>query len=974
MTRSHNSRQRNRLLCGAAVALSLLLIHQSLAADLAWPQTTNETKPWSRWWWLGSIVTEDGLRSEMKKYADAGLGGLEITPIYGVRGEEDQFIQYLSPKWVDRFEFVLGEAKRLGMQIDMNHGTGWPMGGPWVTPDDTCKYLAHQTITVKPGEQVKEPIVMNDAGMVAFVGKKRVPITQLVEPFGSNPDLQEMAIDQLRMPGSLKLVALMAYPEKGAALNLTEKISAEGKLDWTAPTDAGSWTLYAMFQGLHSRMVKRAAPGDEGHVPDHFSAEAMGHYFAKFDEVLKGRDLSGFRAFFNDSYEVDDGTRGEANFTPKFFEEFQRRRGYDLREHLPALFATQPSDENSRLLCDYRETISDLLLDNFTGEWHKWAAQHGKVIRNQSHGSPANVLDLYAAVDIPETEGFGGSQDELRERVSMMYASSAAHVTGKRLASSETCTWLDDHFLTTLAHAKQRVDQTLLAGINHIFYHGTTYSPPDEAWPGFLFYAAVEFDTANSSWDDFPALNKYIERCQSFLQAGRPDNDVLLYAPFHDDWMARGNGTMPHYKINGRFPAQDIGEQLLKAGYTFDFVSDRLLKDVTFTNGKLHAGGNTYRAIVLPETKFIPLATMEKLLALVKDGAVLVVNKSLPADVPGWNDLDERRAKLKNLVDAMRKNGVSNVSEGETTTVYGAGGRVVEGADVPRMLSRAGVRGESLAESKIQFIRRRLDGKSVYFLVNQSTTPIDDWVTFATAKSTSAGLFDPLTGRKGRAAMKAANDNGSQVYLQLAPGESCIVEFSEQSIGGPSWSYHHAAVDPQPLHGEWSVTFVKGGPALPADLTTDTLRSWTEFGGDAAKAFSGTAKYTLKFAKPQAVGKVWRLDLGRVAESCRVSLNGKELGTLIAPPFSIDVPADELHDENTLEVSVSNLMANRIADMDRHNVLWKRFYNANVAARDPVNRGAGNVFSAANWTPHESGLIGPVTLTALETFDPLVTK
>jgi hypothetical protein len=973
MMQSFFLRKCNRSLCSAFVAISLLVINKSFAVDPAWPQTTSETKPWSRWWWLGNIVTEDGLRSEIKKYADAGLGGLEITPIYGVRGEEDQFIQYLSPKWVDRFSFVLAEAKRLGMEIDMNHGTGWPMGGPWVMPDDTCKYLAHQTFTVKPGEQVKDPIVMNDPGLVAFVGRKRVSISQLKEPFGDNPDLQEMAIDQLRMPGPLKLVALMAYPEQGAPLNLTDKVSADGKLDWTAPNDAGSWTLYALFQGLHSRMVKRAAPGDEGHVPDHLSAEAMGHYFAKFDEALKGRDLSGFRAFFNDSYEVDDGTRGEANFTPKFFEEFKRRRGYDIRDHLPALFATRASDENSRVLCDYRETISDLLLDNFTGTWHAWAAKYGKVVRNQSHGSPANVLDLYAAVDIPETEGFGGSQNELRERVSMMYASSAAHVTGKRLASSETCTWLDDHFLTTLGHAKQRVDQTLLAGINHIFYHGTTYSPPGEPWPGFLFYAAVEFDTANSWWDDFSALNKYIERCQSFLQAGRPDNDVLLYAPFHDDWMVRGNGTMPHYKINGRFPAQDVGEQLLKAGYTFDFISDRLLRDVTFADGKLHAGGNTYRAVVLPETKYLPLATMENLLDLVKQGAVLVVNKSLPADVPGWSDLDQRRAKLKTLVDALRKN-EADKSDGESITIYGAGGRVIEGTDVPRMLSRAGIKRETLAESKIQFLRRNLDGNSVYFLVNQNSKPIDDWVTLATAKSASAVIFDPLTGRSGRAPVRKSADQGMQVYLQLAPGQSRVVELSDKAFDGPPWAHRRTAGEPQSLGGTWTVSFTKGGPELPAEVQTGELRSWTEFGGDQVKVFSGTAKYTLKFAKPQAVSGAWRLNLGRVAESCRVSLNGKELGTLIAPPFSIEIPADQLLEQNTLEVSVSNLMANRIADMDRRGSTWKRFYNANVAARDPTNRGAGNVFSAANWTPRESGLIGPVTLTALETFDPLVTK
>jgi hypothetical protein len=942
----------------------------AVAADLAWPTTTNETKPWSRWWWLGSITTEDGLKTAMEKYAAAGLGGLEITPIYGVRGYEDQFITFLSPLWVDRLSFVLEQGKRLGLGIDMNHGTGWPMGGPWVTPDDTCKYLAHKTFTVKAGEKLSEPMTMNDAGLVAFAGKKRVPISQLKEPFGENQDLQEMAIDQLRMPGPLKLVALMAYPEKnGTPLNLTDKVAADGQLDWTGPDDSGSWTLYALFQGLHSRMVKRAAPGDEGHVPDHFSAEAMRHYFARFDEALAGRNLSGFRAFFNDSYEVDDGTRGEANFTPKFFGEFQRRRGYDLREHLPALFATQPSDETNRVLCDYRETVSDLLFDNFTTEWHNWAANHGKIVRNQSHGSPANILDLYAAVDIPETEGFGGSENDLRECVQMAYASSAAHVTGKRLASSETCTWLDDHFLTTLAHAKQRVDQTLLAGINHIFYHGTTYSPPDAAWPGFLFYAAVEFDPTNSWWDDFPALNKYIERCQSFLQAGQPDNDVLVYAPFHDRWMERGNGTLPHFKINGNFPAQDVGQQLLKAGCTFDFVSDRLLKDVTFADGKLHSGEATYQAIVLPETKYIPLETMEKLIALVHQGANIVVHRALSQDVPGYGNLEERRAKLKSLLQSLPA--AEPQKAGGQLTRFGKGSIVIL-ADLPQLLARQ-FQPESMQAFGLQFIRRNVAGGHIYFIVDRGDRSIDGWIALKTAAQAVA-IFDPMSGRFGRATVRPAANRGCEVYLQLTSGQSIIVQTYDSPAAGPEWSYKHAPAESQPLTGTWSVSFVKGGPELPAEAKVDKLQSWTNFGGETGKAFSGTAKYTIGFPKPQTAAEHYRLDLGRVADSCRVALNGEELGTLIAPPFQIDIPADKLKDQNTLEVFVSNLMANRIADMDRRGVIWKKFYNANIAAHGAGNRGSDGFFSAAKWTPRESGLIGPVTLTPLEKFEPTAAK
>jgi hypothetical protein len=151
-------------------------------------------------------------------------------------------------------------------------------------------------------------------------------------------------------------------------------------------------------------MVERAAPGGEGDVIDHFNATALKHYLDRFDEAFKGKDISGIRSFFNDSYEVDD-SRGQSNWTPALLQEFQLRRGYDLRKYLPLLFGRDSSETGRRVLVDYRQTISDLLLDNFTKPWQHWATSKNKLIRNQSHGSPANILDLYAVVDMPETEG-----------------------------------------------------------------------------------------------------------------------------------------------------------------------------------------------------------------------------------------------------------------------------------------------------------------------------------------------------------------------------------------------------------------------------------------------------------------------------------------------------------------------------------------------------------------------------------------
>src|SRR5262249_50276777 len=141
-----------------------------------------------------------------------------------------------------------------------------------------------------------------------------------------------------------------------------------------------------------------------GFVIDHFSTNAIRKYLLPFDRAFVGHSLNGLRAFFNDSYEVDDAT-GEADWTPQFLAEFERRRGYDLRPHLPALFGRDTGDVSRRVMADYRETISDLLLETFTAQWSAWARGHGRQVRNQAHGSPANILDLYAASDIPETEG-----------------------------------------------------------------------------------------------------------------------------------------------------------------------------------------------------------------------------------------------------------------------------------------------------------------------------------------------------------------------------------------------------------------------------------------------------------------------------------------------------------------------------------------------------------------------------------------
>jgi len=924
---------------------------QSQQSDLkpGWPAITKESKPWSRWWWMGSSVNHSDLTAAMEAYSKAGLGGLEITPIYGVHGYEDKFVKFLSPEWVDKLKFTLQEGKRLDLGIDLAMASGWPFGGLWVTPEDACKYMSVQSYQLKEGEQLQTKVTMIQTPMLRTISSKDLKIEQLKYPVSANADsLQNWAIEQVRYSKPMPLQVLMAYSDQNETINLTTKVDNDGKLNWTAPS--GNWKLYAMFQGWHGKMVERAGPGGEGDVIDHFSTQAIDNYLGHFTESFKNQDITGLRAYFNDSYEVDDA-RGESDFTPLMFDEFQKRRGYDLRNHLPALIGEDTNENNSRVLTDYRETISDLILDNYTRRWHDWAANGGKIIRNQAHGAPANILDLYGAADIPETEGI--------DIVKIKTASSVAHVTGKKLASSESATWLKDHFEASLADVKQAIDRYLLAGVNHIFYHGTTFSPQDAPWPGWMFYAAVHFGPTNTFWNDFGTLNTYITRSQSFLQSGKPDNDILLYYPISDEYAIRGRPLLLHFDGAAKGSSvRETAEKLFSEGYAFDYISDRQIQNLKSKPGQILTGGVSYQILLLPPVKLIPIETFEKIVRLALDGATVLMEK-LPEDVPGMGKLSERRAKFQELIKSLKFAPASGAIQKATV----GKGEILIGKLLD-LLKQAKIRREAMFDKGLQCIRR-IDGiKTTYFVANRGTETVDGLIPLS-SKIGTAVLYNPMNGQFGKTLSKTTGKT-SEIYLQLKPGESCLVQLFPGKTEAPEYPFMKALKDQIPLKSDWTLNFVSGGPELPKPVKLSKLGSWTELDGDSYKAFSGTAVYKTSFAKPAGTAKSYQLDLGRVAHSARINLNGKALATLIAPPFSVNIKRVDLNEQNILEISVTNLMGNRMTDMERKGHPYKIFYNVNFPSHDAKNRGADGLFTTKGWQPQESGLIGPVTLTNLK--------
>jgi hypothetical protein len=916
-----------------------------------WPVVTRETKPWTRWWWHGSAVDPARLTAELEALRKAGLGGVEITPVFGVRGEEARFIPYLSDEWTAVLRHTLEEAARVDLGVDLATGTGWPFGGPWVGDDSAPRSLVSKTWTLAAGERLPEAVRVQQTPMVRAIGRS-MAISDLAEPVTANANLQALAIEQIKYPRDLPLVALVAYGASGAVHDLTRHVTADRLLPWQAPEPS---VVYAVFAGWHGKLVERAAPGGEGNVIDHFSRPAIRSYLARFDRAFNRRPPSGLRAFFNDSYEVDDAS-GQGDWTPSLLDEFRKRRGYDLRRYLPALVGRDTADLNARVIADYRTTMSDLLLQTFTAEWRSWARRRGSVVRNQAHGSPANLLDLYAASDIPETEG--------EEIARFKWASSAANVAGRRLVAAEAATWLGEHFRVSLADVRAAVDHFFAGGVNHIVYHGTAYSPDDAPWPGWQFYASVEFNPRSAWWDDFAALNEYITRTQSFLQSGRADHDVLLYFPFADAVSTRGDALLTHFGGANRptFAAgfEAAAALLQSRGFAYDYISDAQVRRSRSDGGRiLTEGGGSYAALVLPSSRYIPEETLGHLLDLARSGATIVIWRDWPADVAGLADLAARRERFRRAIAGVR---LGEAREGISEARLGSG-RVVRSDDLVRALAHAGVRRERMADQGLLFARRRDARGRFFFISNRTANTVDGWVPINTTAA-QAMIFDPMSGRRGGARVRESHGGELDVYLQIAPGESLIVAEAPRADRDPFELYRAAGTAVQ-IAGTWAVRFLDGGPTLPDARNVERLASWAEFGGDEVRIFSGRALYTTTFARPPANAAAWRLDLGRVHESAQVRLNGRDIGTLIGPWYRVDLPADLLRDVNALEIRVANLSANRIADLDRRGVAWKKFYNINMPSRLPENHGDDGLFTAAKWEPLPSGLIGPVTLTPL---------
>jgi hypothetical protein len=834
-----------------------------------------------RWWWFGPAVTKAEIEREMRLMKAGGIGGFEVQPVYPVVLDDDargiKTLPFLSDEFLEMLRFTSEKARELGLRCDLTLGSGWPYGGPQVSVSEAASRLRVERVKLSnTTRRVAVPSINAGEKLLAvFFGRLQ---------------------DQKIVPESLREITEI----KDGAVQLPE----EGALE-----------VQFFIASRTGMQVKRPAVGGEGYVLDHLDRKAVDNYLKKVgDRLMQAFGDRPPYAIFCDSLEVYN-----ADWAPDFLEEFRKRRGYDLKPFLPAL-VNDLGASSVGIRRDWGKTLTELLNERFLAPLRDWAKRNRTLLRIQDYGVPAAVISSNAYADLPEGEGA-----QWKNLSSTRWATSASHLYNRPVTSSETWTWLHSpSFRATPLDVKAEADRHFLQGINQLIGHGWPYTAEGVEYPGWRFYAAAVFDEKNPWWIVMPEVSAYLQRLSFLLRQGQPANDIAIYLPNDDAWSQFTLGNPHMIEMLRERLGQNLIPRLLEAGYNFDFFDDEALRQVgRVENGALVLGGNKYKAVILPAVERMPLETLQKLERFARSGGKLVATRRTPSEAPGFQATKADHQKIKDLSQQLFA-GAALIGQMVTD----------ENAQLGSTLNRL-LRPDvalSPAVADIGFIHRHTADAEIYFLANTGNQAQQTRAAFR-VEGLEPEWWDPMTGSVQPATVVERNANAVTMALDLEPYASRVLVFSRrtrQLQSGPS----AGGAPPQEISliNDWQLSFAGG-----AAVKLDSLRSWTD--DERTRFFSGVATYEKTFTLPDnfpSTGVRLRLDFGEgkvvaappanvrvpgmrallegpVREAAVVTINGRRVGAVWCPPYSLDVTEFVKRGENQLRIEVGNTAINYMA-------------------------------------------------------------
>ncbi len=903
-----------------------------------------DARPGAYWVWLNGNVDRAQLTHELEEMKAKGMSGAEIWDIGLTTPNPDMPVPvgpaYLSPESVASIRHADKEAARLGLNLGLISSSSWNEGGSWVEPKDAIKALYVSATNFSGPAKISQPL--------AF------PANRAVKAADGLP-LYHREVAVIAFPASAQKI----IPSVASVLNLTDKVNAAGELQWDVPP--GEWTVLRLVCATTGQQLVVPSPNSRGLMVDHMDAGAEQRNYENIFQRLfpHGENFSALKFFQEDSIELNppQKTGGIADWTDNFPAEFKQYRGYDITPYLPVLAGQKFTNPElaERFLHDYRETVSDLWLDRHYLVAKKLLHERGLQIAGEpGHGGypRPEVLRALGAMDIPRGEFWNTRKNWVTKE-----AASAAHIYGLKYADAESFTgwrsWQDGPF-----ELKRLADTAFCDGMNRMTIHNFAHNPPAAGLPGNCYHAGEHVNVNTTWWPMSAPFFAYLDRCCYMLQQGLSVADACFY--YGDDApnlvAARRIDTKPQ-RVDGEicqhcFRTNPAPANVLGDGYDYDVVnSEVILTRMTVKDGRLTLPNEmSYAVLVLPDRDDMPLVVLKKIESFVRAGAIVLGPK--PVHASGLTGYPQYDMEIQSLATQLWGD-----CDGEKVRerAYDKGLIVWDRNRVREILQQHKIIPDFVCSTTdnnadLDYFHRRTAAADIYFVSNKGLNPMDTECVFrVTGKQPHFWL--PDTGEIQPCENYEIGANSTRVKLKLPSGGSVFVVFEGQpeKLQASSPAALPPPAAPVEITGSWLVKFPPHLGAPPA-WTFEQLVSWTSVTNEGVKYFSGTATYFKDFEAPAdalVTGRRVILDLGSLRNVADVTLNGQHLGILWKPPFQVDVTGAMHAGTNQLQIEVVNVWANRIVGDAK---LPKAQRVTQMAQKLPVQG------------PHESGLLGPVSL------------
>tara|TARA_R110002073_G_scaffold55697_3_gene142392 strand:- start:26885 stop:30337 length:3453 start_codon:yes stop_codon:yes gene_type:complete len=765
-------------------------------------------------------------------------------------------------------------------------------------------------------------------------------------------------------------------------INLSDKMTAEGKLTWDVPE--GNWTV-VRFGHINMRLTNKPA------VP-----EATGWESSKLDKIAIENHLRNgmIGDLIKDGGPIGDGKlhgllidSWESHVptwtmnSEDMFTEFETRRGYSMKTYLPATmgYIVESPEVTTKFLRDLRHTMDEVFIDNFFKHFATVAHDMGAEVYTEGAGGevlPVDPMRYYGVSDIPMTEfWYPKAPSDQNEYAKPIYnAASATHLYNKPMLAAEACTQVGVKWNEHPFSVKYLIDYNFAKGVNHLVFHTFSHTPQRDVYPGSSFGGHIGFPLVRQQtwWPYMKDWTDYLSRNQFVLQQGEYVADVLRYYGDHYE--------RPPFDLD-YFPK----------GYRFDYLNAEILHDkVSVKNGKIHVeNAGDYRIITLRDSKQMLLSTVQKLKTLVEAGAVILGDK--PIDSPSLMDDETDLKSLHTIADELwgnSKSGVKQVGKG----------KVYWGKTLDEVLEAERIAPDVMVPKglDINWIHRKTDDADIYFVASKMDKPVDVSLSFKVKGSPQ--LWDAFTGNQHEAKIWKSTGNRTNVLISLPESGSAIVVFSNEEkepyahkvtangetvlntdadwfkindvekannfiwkndaiITDKSGVYKfykdeneetfEVNIKEKTLHSDWTLHFEEGWDT-PNSIEVSELRSLTELDNKSIQHYSGTTTYSKTFNFEEINIHAF-LDLGKVSNIAELWCNGKKVGVKWAPPFKFDVSEVLKKGENQLEIKVTNTWRNQLIYDNSRAKTQKKTWTTNPPKKSEKEL-------------EDSGLIGPVVL------------